>query len=159
LARWGVRWLLLAALWLALTDTVKAPELAAGAVAAALGASLAGLVSLPGGPREPRTLLRLAGLGPRRLGRPLVRLVVDTGTVTSALWRRLARRVPVRGSFRAARYPVHGDRGSAAGRTLTEAWGSLGTNRYVVGIDEENGLILVHELVRSGDPLDPLGRA
>jgi multisubunit Na+/H+ antiporter MnhE subunit len=159
LARWGLRWFLLALLWLALTDTLKAPELAAGAVAAAVGASLAALVSLPGGPREPRTLLRLARLGPRRLARPLIRLVVDTAIVTGALWSRIAHRRPVQGSFRAARYPVHGDRASAAGRTLTEAWGSLPPNRYVVGIDEEQGLILVHELVRTAEPLDPLGRA
>jgi multisubunit Na+/H+ antiporter MnhE subunit len=158
LARWGVRWLLLAALWLALTDSVKAPELATGAVAAALGASLRGMVSLPGGPRAPHALLGLARLGPRRLGRPLVRLVLDTALVAMALWAQLASRKPVNGSFRAASYPLHGDRASAAGRTLTEAWGSLGPNRYVVGIDEEQGLILVHELVRSGEPLDPLGR-
>jgi hypothetical protein len=158
LARWGVRWLLLAALWLALTDTVATPELAAGAAAAALGASLAGLVSLPGGPRPPGAVFRLAALGPRRLTRPLLHLVRDTALVTRALYAHVATHKPAHGSFRAARYPVHGDRASAAGRALTEAWGSLGPNRYVVGIDEDDGVILVHELVHSGEPLDPLGR-
>ena len=43
------------------------------------------------------------------------------------------------------------------GRTLTEVWGSLVPNRYVVGIDEQESTLLVHELVRSDEPLDPFG--
>jgi hypothetical protein len=54
------------------------------------------------------------------------------------------------------RYRPGPERRSSAGRTLTEIWGSLTPNRYVVGIDEEEGMLLVHELVRTEQPLDPL---
>ena len=80
-----LRWLLLMALWLALVDTKQWPELAAGAVAAAIGATLAALISRPGQPKTPSKSLALLRLGPRRLGRPLARLVVDTVIVTVAL--------------------------------------------------------------------------
>jgi hypothetical protein len=140
-------------LWLALTDSATRPELAAGAVAAALGASLAGLVSRPGTPRVGHALGALGDLGLKRLARPLARLVPDTLLITRALWRSVARREPVRGSFRVARY---GRGHRAATRTVTEAWGSLAPNRYVVGVDEEAGDILVHELVRSEQPVNPL---
>jgi hypothetical protein len=38
-----------------------------------------------------------------------------------------------------------------------EAWASLAPNRYVIGIDEEAGTALVHELVPSDFPHTPLG--
>jgi hypothetical protein len=151
-----MRWLLLGVLWLMLTDSAHTPELAAGAAAAALGASLAGLVSRPGTPRVGHTFGALADLGLRRLARPLVRLMPDTLLITGALCRSISRRERVSGSFRLARYPVHGRGRRAATRTVTEAWGSLAPNRYVVGIDEEAGGVLVHELVPSEQPVNPL---
>jgi multisubunit Na+/H+ antiporter MnhE subunit len=153
---WLLRWVALAALWLAFTDTHVEPELIAGAVAAAIGATLAGLVIRPGPPKTVEKGSATLRLGPWRLLKPLVRLVVDTGVVAAALWRRLVLRKPVRGSFRVVRYRPGPERRSAAGRTLTEIWGSLMPNRYVVGIDEEGGTLLVHELVRTEQPLDPL---
>ena len=62
----------------------------------------------------------------------------------------------VRGSFRAVRYRPDAPRRSAAGRAVTEIWGSLTPNRYVVGTDEEEGVLLIHELVRRDQPIDPL---
>jgi hypothetical protein len=62
------------------------------------------------------------------------------------------------GEFRAATYRPEAARRTAAGRAVTEIWGSLPANRYVVGIDEETGTLLIHELVRSDEPLDPLAR-
>jgi hypothetical protein len=100
----------------------------------------------------------LLRLGPRRLLRPLARIVLDTGLVTAALVRRLAGR-PVHGSFRAVRYRPDASRQSAAGRAVTEIWGSVAPNRIVVGTDDEQGILLVHELVRRGEPLDPLGKS
>jgi hypothetical protein len=158
LTMWGVRWLLLFALWLGLTDTRVLPELIAGAVAAAIGATVSGLVTRV---RQPRTLsksLALLRLGPRRLGHPLARLFVDTALLTGALWRRMIRRQAVGGAFRAAQYRPERPLESAAGRALMVTWGSLPPNRYVVGLDEEQGVILVHELVREEAPLEPLGR-
>jgi hypothetical protein len=156
---WWLRWALFAALWLALTDTRVLPELLTGAVAAAIGATLSGLVTRVGRPRTVRNSLALIRLGPRRLALPLLRLVLDTGLVTAALWRRLARRERVRGSFRVAPRPREEPLRTAAGRAVLEAWGSLPPNRYVVGIDDEQGIVLVHELVRSDLPIEPLGSA
>jgi multisubunit Na+/H+ antiporter MnhE subunit len=154
--RWLVRWTLLMALWLALTDTHKEPELLAGAVAAAVGATVAAAIVRPGQPKTVRKSLELLRLGPRRLVRPLVRLVADTGLLTTALVRSLVGQRP-RGSFRVVRYSADPPRRSAAGRALTEIWGSLTPNRYVIGTDEDEGILMIHELVRTDEPIDPLG--
>jgi len=153
--RWFVRWCLLMALWLALTDTRNTQDLVAGAVAALIAATAAGLVTRRGSPKPVMKSLGLLRIGPRRLARPLVRLVVDTGVLSAALARRLTGR-EVSGSFRAVRYRPDAPRRSAAGRALTEVWGSLTPNRYVVGTDDEDGLLLVHELVRTDESVDPL---
>ena len=153
--RWLLRWALLMGLWLALTDTDKKPELIAGAVAAVIAATVAGLIVRSGPPKTVSKSLALLGLGPRRLVRPLVRLAVDTWILTVALVRRLSGR-DQRGSFRAVRYSPEEPRRSAAGRALTEIWGSLTPNRYVVGADEDEGILIVHELVRTDQPIDPL---
>lgn len=153
--RWLVRWTLLMALWLVLLDTTQWPELTAGAVAAAIGATMAGLIVRPGQPKTLGKSLDLLRLGPRRLGRPVVRLVADTAIVTAALARTLAGRQP-RGSFRVVRYAPDAPRRSAAGRALTEIWGSLTPNRYVVGTDDDEGILMIHELVRTDEPIDPL---
>jgi hypothetical protein len=157
LGRWLLRWVAFAGLWLALTDTRVFPELVAGAVAATLGATLSTAVTRPGRPKTVSKSVALLRLGPLRLARPAIRLVADTGLLCAALWRRLVLRHEVRGSFRAARYRPEAARDSSAGRVLIEIWGSLTPNRVVVGVDEERDLILTHELVRSEQPLDPLG--
>jgi multisubunit Na+/H+ antiporter MnhE subunit len=156
---WWLRWALFAGLWLALTDTRVLPELVTGAVVAAIGATVASLVTRPGRPRTVRNSLALLGLGPRRLGLPLLRLVVDTALLTAALWRRLVRREQVRGAFRETPRPRQEPLRTAAGRAALEVWGSLAPNRYVVGVDDERGVVVVHELVRSDLPLEPLGSA
>ena len=157
LGRWLVRWVLLAALWLALADTRVLPELATGAVAAATGASIAGLVTRIGPTKTVLKSLAVAKVGPRRLAAPLWRLVADTRLMMVALGRAILRGRAPTGSFLAVRYQADQARRSAAGRVVTETWGSLAANRYVVGIDDQRGLILVHELVRSDAPIDPLG--
>ena len=158
LSSWVLRWLLLALLWLALADSRALPEVIAAVVVAAIGATFAGAIVRPGGPRTVRALVRLLGVGPRTLLRPLLRLLVDTGLLTAALWRRIARRQRVSGSFRAARYEPVPAAETAAGRSVAEVWGSVAPNRIVVGIDERQDLILVHELIETDQPLEPLGR-
>ena len=155
---WGLRWLALFALWLALADSRAAPELIAAAVVAALGASFASLIALPGPPRPFRTTARLLTIGPARLARPLARLVLDNGLLAQALWRRAVRREPVKGRLRIGQLPPDAALRSSAGRVAIEAWGSLTPNRYVIGIDEEAGTVLLHELVRTPTPTDPLAR-
>src|SRR5205823_132058 len=139
-----------------LTDTRTEPELIAGGVTAAIVATIAGFVVRPGPPRTASKALATLPLGARRLLYPLLRLILDTWLLAGALWRHLALGRPVRGSFRAVRYTPGAERRSAAGRTLTEIWGSLMPNRYVVGMDEQESTLLVHELVPSNEPLDPL---
>jgi hypothetical protein len=74
-----------------------------------------------------------------------------------ALFARLALRQPVSGHFRAARYnAVSDDPEKVARRILTEWSASAGANRYAIGIDPDQRLLLIHELVRSSGPLDPL---
>ena len=154
--RWLVRWCLLMVLWLAVTDTKNTQDVVAGLVAATIGASIAALVTRPGSPGTVTKSIAVLRIGPRRLLRPLARLVVDSAILTVALARRLAGR-DVRGSFRAVRYSPDSPRRSAAGRAATEIWGSLTPNRYVVGSDDREGILLIHELVRTDEPLDPLG--
>ena len=156
LAIWAVRWFALALLWLALADSRARPELIAAAVAALIGAGFAALIARPGRPRTLTTTVRLLSLGPRRLGRPLVHLVLDNGPLAAVLWRRLARGERGRGTLRTGRVPADPALRSAAGRVAIEAWGSLTPNRYVIGIDEESGTVLVHELARSRLPVVPL---
>lgn len=153
--RWFLRWALLMALWLVLLDTTQWPELVAGGVAAAIGATAAALIVRAGRPKTPSKSLELLRLGPLRLGRPLVRLVADTWLLTVALGRTLTGRRP-RGSFRVVRYVPDPPRRSAAGRALTEIWGSVTPNRYVIGTDDDEGILMVHELVRTDEPIDPL---
>ncbi len=154
-ARWLLRFALLIALWLVLLDTAQWPELVAGAAAAAVGATAAALIVRPGQPKTAAKSLALLRLGPARLGRPLIRLVADTGLVVAALARTLAGR-PSRGRFRVVGDAPHAPRRSAAGRALTEIWGSLAPNRYVIGVDDDERILMVHELVRADEPIDPL---
>jgi hypothetical protein len=155
-ALWLVRWALLVALWLALDDSRALPELVVGAAVAAVGATFAGFIVRPGPPQTVNKSLTVLRLGPLRLLRPLARLVPDTALLVTVLWRRLARRQPVSGSFRAVPYRADPVLSSAAGRVVVEAWGSLAPNRYVVGIDDGGGVMVLHELVPTDDgpPLD-----
>jgi hypothetical protein len=93
----------------------------------------------------------------RRAWRLGLDLFVDSARLTAALFRHVVLRRPVRGRLRAARYRATAASPQAAGRrALTEWLGSLGPNRYVVGIDRERDVVLVHELVPDEDPLDRL---
>lgn len=155
IARLGAAWLgrsaVLYALWLALVDNVHTVELYAGAGAAAL-AGAAGVAESRVRHSDPRMSPGML----RHVHRPLVSLVTDTARVAVALVRALAGRHP-EGRLRAARFGATADTPrDAARRSLVEVLGSLGPNRYVIGIDREDGVLLVHELVGSDQPLDPL---
>lgn len=155
---WGIRWILLFGLWLALTDTRTPNELAAGVVVAAIGATVASLISRPGPPRTVASSAALLRLSPRQLARPLLRIVPDTGLLAGVLWRRLVRGEDSRGSLRLVPRDSDPALRSAAGRLLTEVWGSLAPNRYVIGVDEDRDTVLFHELASREAPLEPGGR-
>jgi hypothetical protein len=140
------------AIYLLLADAVQTPELITGAVAAVLAAGLATLLD---NFRSVNASVRPSML--RYAYRPFIALVTDSGRAAWALLQLLMLRRPVRGRFRVARYTATGDdEEDAARRVLTEWAGSLGANRYVIGIDPERERLIVHEMVPAEGPLDPL---
>lgn len=140
------------AVWLLLVDAVDAPNLVAGGVCAIIAAALATRVhSLRSLSARPR--LRML----RFCYRPLLLLVTDTIRILWALFARLALRQPISGHLRAARYEAVTDEPEDVARRILTEWGaSTGANRYAIGIDPDRRLLLIHELVRSSGPLDPL---
>ena len=145
---WLIWWALLAALWLALVDTVVVPELVTGAVAAAIAAT--GAVVVRGRRRlllRPRAAWARAALGPLR------RTVTDLGPLAVALWRRGILRRDERGALVEVPYTAVGDDPSdTAHRVFTEALGSLAANTLVVDIEADRRTLVVHELVPTDDP-------
>jgi multisubunit Na+/H+ antiporter MnhE subunit len=145
---WLIWWALLAALWLALVDTVVVPELVVGAIAAAVAATGAVLVR-----SQRRLLLRPRAAWARHAAGPLMRTVTDFGPLARALWRRGIRRRDEGGALAAVPYAAVGDDPrDAAHRVFTQALGSLAPNTLVVAIDAERRTLLVHELAPTGDP-------
>jgi multisubunit Na+/H+ antiporter MnhE subunit len=140
------------ALWLLLVDATDEPNLLAGGVIALAAAFLAALVQSHR-TVHPRPSLAML----RRAYRPLLLLVTDTGRVTLALFQRLVLRRDIRGKFRAVRYRAGGDDPADVGRRLVSAWAaSVAPNRYAIGIDRERDVLIIHELVPTAGPLDPL---
>jgi len=153
---WVGWWVVLGALWLLLDDTVALPELIAGAIAAAVGATAVSLVRAEG-----VLALRPRVRWIRRAWRPVVQVPLDLGLLLLALWRRVVRRQEVTGAFCAVPFRARADAAErTAGEALAIAAGSFGPNTYVLDVDAERELILVHQLVsgsdvaRSADPLE-----
>ena len=145
---WLVWWLLLAALWLALVDTVVTPELVTGGVAAAVAAT--GAVIVRG---QRRLLLRPRAAWLRAAGRPLRGTVTDLGPLVGVLWRRGIRREPGSGELIELPYAAVADEPEAAAhRVLTQTLGSLAPNSIVVEIDRDRRTVLVHQLAPTADP-------
>ena len=153
---WIISWVLLVGLYLLLVvDSIDMAELVTGAVAAAVGATAATIVRSQ----------RLVSFRPRLrwalgLWRLPLQAVLDTGLLVAVLWRRLVLRRPVSGSFYAV--PLRaggGDSEAAARRAVAKSVGSFAPNTYVLDVDRERELILVHQLVPKPDRknIDPLG--
>ena len=152
---WVVWWIFLTGLWIPLAFDVAVPELLASAIAAAAGATLVTAVRAQ----------RLISFRPRlrwvlRLWRLPLQVALDTGILVAVLWRRLVMRQPVSGSFRAIPFRADGEEPEAnARRAMAMTIGSIAPNTYVIDIDRDYGLILVHQLVpKPGDSpsIDPL---
>jgi hypothetical protein len=144
-------WVVLAGLWLALIDNHHLDELVAGIVATLLGTVVAVIASdrMSPGARIPLRAVRV-------LPEVTLRMALDSGLLLRALWQTVVLRRPVRGRWVSA--PIRRD-DTPAGRGLRVATvlaGSAAPNR-VVG-DAEGGRLVVHELVHSDRPLDPLER-
>lgn len=142
---------LLFGLWMLLVDDPGWPEMLVGGVCAAVSA-VYGAVVMAHRSQRPRLSLAMV----RSIHRPFVLLFTDTVRVAWVLIRHLLGQ-RAHGHLRAASYrateetPDHDAR-----RILTEWSASLGANRYAIGIDRDDGYLLIHELMLRSGPLDPL---
>src|SRR4051794_34141811 len=147
-SRAALAWLLVAlplfGLWMLLVDTHEDPQVYAGLAVAALGATGSELVRRQ---RVAGARLRLGWL--RRSYRPplsaapgLLRLARVAVAALPPGGRR------ARGRLRAIPFAAGGGAAETAGReALAELAGSFSPNTFVVGLDRERGLLLVHQLV------------
>ena len=129
--------------WVILDDSIALDELLAGAGAAALAATLAELVG-----HQAATRFRMrAGWVVPALGLP-GQVVRDTVVVFAALWRRLAHGEQPPSGFREipARFGDDSDEGVTR-RVLLVGGRSLAPNTFVLGIDRERNVMVVHQLV------------
>jgi multisubunit Na+/H+ antiporter MnhE subunit len=140
---WLVWWVLLMSLWVIVDDSIALDELLAGAGAAALAAFLAELVTHQAGIRF---RMRVEWLVPA-LGLP-GQVVRDTVIVFAALWRRLVRGEQPPSGFREipARFGGASDE-DVTRRVLLIGGRSVAPNTFVLGIDPERNVMVIHQLV------------
>ena len=141
---WLTWWVLLTSLWVAVDDSLAPDELLAGAGAAALAAVAATVVN-----RQARIRYRIrAAWLLRALALP-GQVASDTLAVFAVLGRTVATRAPApHGAFREV--PVRYGDDTALGvtrRVLLTGARSLAPNAFVVDLDSERDVMLVHELV------------
>ena len=145
-AMWAAWWVLLAALYLLLVDTLARPEVVLGLLAAAATAAALVAVRAQGRDRlaaDPRWAVLLV----RRLP---INVLRDTGVVFAALGRALWRRERIEGVFRVVPFDAGGDDPrSAARRALVVAGTCLSPNTVVVAIDAAHDQLILHQLVAS----------
>lgn len=140
---WIVWWALLMAFWVLLDDSIALAELLAGAGAAALGAFLAEIVQYQA---DTHFRMRVEWTEPA-LALP-AQVVRDTVIVFRVLWRRLAHGEEPASGFR--HIPVASGDDSAEGmtrRVLLVGGKSVAPNTFVLGIDRDRDLMVVHQLV------------
>lgn len=144
---WLIWWVLMMSFWIMLDDSIRIDELLAGAAAAALAALLAEVVTYQA---ATRFRMRIEWLGPA-LGLP-GQLVRDMVVVYGALWRRLARGEQPPSAF--LELPARFGDDSAEGvtrRVLLVGGMSVAPNTFVLGLDKETDVMVVHRLVASGE--------
>ncbi len=140
---WLVWWAAMMSFWVMLDDSIATDELLAGAGAAALAALLAELVTYQA---ATRFRLRIKWLVPA-LSLP-GQVARDTVIVYRALWRRLVHGEQPPSAFleRPARFGDDTPEGVTR-RTLLVGGTSLAPNTFVLGIDPERDVMVVHQLV------------
>ena len=144
---WVVWWVLMMAFWVAIDDSINFDELLAGAGAAALAALLAELVSYQA---ATRFRMRVEWLVPAlKLPGEVVR---DMVVVYGALWRRLVRdeQPPSAIIELPARFGDDSPEGVTR-RVLLIAGTSVAPNTFVLGLDSGTNVMVVHQLVASGE--------
>jgi multisubunit Na+/H+ antiporter MnhE subunit len=143
-AAWLGWWVVLLAFWVVTDDSIAVAELLAGAGAAAIGAVL---VEVASHQAAVRFGVRSAWL-PHALGLPR-QVLAETGVVFAALWRRLVHGEEPPSGFVAepARYGPDTPEGRLR-RALLVGARSLAPNTFVLGIDPDRDVIVVHKLVQ-----------
>lgn len=141
---WLAWWVLMMSLWVMIDDSIQFDELLAGAGAAALAALAVELATYQASVRFRPGPARLLTAEVLRLPGQAAR---DTVTVFAALGRMLVSGRPPAGGF--AEVPVDVPPGEA-GRVLLTGLRSFAPNTFVVGIDDERGVMVVHQLVSPG---------
>lgn len=131
-------------LWVAIDDNIGLAELGAGAGAAALAALLTE-VALHQAGTQIAVRVRWLAAAHRLPGQVLG----DTVLVFRALARQLLRGEPPPSGFRELPVQAAGEQGSEAitRRVLLVGAGSLAPNTVVLGIDQDRGVMVVHQLV------------
>jgi multisubunit Na+/H+ antiporter MnhE subunit len=135
------------AFWVIIDDSVATDELLAGAGAAAIAASLAELVTYQA---ASRFRMRFAWFVPAlRLPGEVAR---DTLIVYRALWRRLVHGEQPPSAFieRPVRFGDDTPEGVTR-RTLLVGGTSVAPNTFVLGIDSERDVMVLHQLVAEGE--------
>lgn len=131
------------ALWMALVDSREAPQVYAGLIAAAIGTLGSELVRRQG---IAGTRLRARRL--LRLYRPALSVPRDLLRLTlAALAASRPGGRPPSGRFRALPFDAGGGPEARGREALAELAGSFSPNTFVVGLDRERGVLLVHQLV------------
>ena len=140
---WLVWWVLLMGLWVAVDDNVGLAELGAGAAVAALGALLTEVALDQAAIRIQLRVRWLAGVA-RLPGQVLG----DTVLVFRTLWRQLVHGEQPPSGFRAVptRFGGHTGEGITR-RVLLVGANSLAPNTFVLGLDEDRDVMVVHQLV------------
>jgi len=140
---WLVWWVLTMSFWLMIDDSINTDELLAGAGAAALAAAFADLVTYQA---ASRFRMRIEWLVPA-LSLP-GQVVRDTVVVYHALWRRLVHGEQPPSAFLElpARFGDDTPEGVTR-RALLVGGTSIAPNTFVLGIDPERDVMVVHRLV------------
>jgi multisubunit Na+/H+ antiporter MnhE subunit len=136
---WLATWLALFWLWLLLAGDWNRIEVIAAACAAAVAATIGEIARSRAGvtPRIPLRWIARAWTVPHQV-------VIDFGIVTAALLRSVAKRKVVRGEFHAHSFPT----GEGLAVRAWAAWAAnFSPNAYVVEIDSDRELVLIHDLV------------
>ena len=149
IAFWLGWWAFAYGLWVLLVFKTEPAEFIAGALAAALAATGAELVRSRGyAPFAPdlawsRSLLRL----PKEV-------VVDTWRIAMLLVRHFVRGEPIKGTLRIVKFsPGSRDDPRAQARRTVVGWlACVSPNTYVIGIDEQHHVAVVHQLIRAELP-------
>lgn len=140
---WLVWWVLLMSLWVSVDDSIALDELLAGAGAAALAAFLAELVTYQAGARF---RMRAEWLVPAL--RLPAEIAADTVIVFAALGRRLLRGEQPPSGFREIPARLGGTSDQEVTRRVLLIGGrSVAPNTFVLGIDRERAVMVVHQLM------------